>query len=101
MSHTEEPFHLPLQRNQCMLYDNSLSSVMFLFHSGNVTKQFANSATASQFCVMVLCWKFCLFGVRFLLVCCFHLFGFVLVVCCFLICLGFWCYCCWGLVGFS
>lgn len=38
--------------------------VMFLFYSGNVTKQFANPATASEFCVKVLCWKFCLFGVK-------------------------------------
>lgn len=33
MSHTEEPFYFPLQRNQSMLCDNSLGSVMFLFHS--------------------------------------------------------------------
>lgn len=55
MSHTEESFHFPLQRNQRILCDNSLSSVVFLFHSGNVTKQFANPIAASQFCVMVLC----------------------------------------------
>lgn len=38
MSHTEEPFNFPQQINQRMLYNNSLSSVTFLFHSGNVTK---------------------------------------------------------------
>lgn len=55
MSHTEVPFNFPQQRNQRMLYNNSLNLVMFLFHSGNVTKQFANPATTSEFYVIMLC----------------------------------------------